>query len=125
MNAILSFLPPTLRRIIENVPTGSRNSAEELRIREGRPLELTGAEGSCFITARGETSQEAGRGYCPTREDCIQLLDLLTNHSVYTFEEELKRGYITVHGGHRVGLAGRTVLEQGQVKLIRDIAGFN
>ncbi len=125
MNAILPFLPPALRRIIENVPAESRSRAEELRIREGRPLELTGSEGSRFITVRGEMTRDAGKGYCPNRDDCLQLLDLLTNHSMYTFEEELKRGYITVNGGHRVGLAGRTVLEQGQVKLIRDIAGFN
>src|SRR4051794_25087155 len=103
MNAILPFLSPTLRRIIENVPTESRSRAEELRIRQGRPLEITGAEGSRFITARGELTQDASKGYCPSQEDCLQLLDLLTNPSVYTFEEELKRGYITVNGGHRVG----------------------
>ncbi|MDF2671497.1 MAG: stage sporulation protein, partial [Paenibacillus sp.] len=125
MNAILPFLPPLLRRIIENVSAESRSRAEELRIREGRPLELSGSAGSKFITGRGELTLDASLGYCPNREDCLQLLDLLTNHSVYTFEEELKRGYITVNGGHRVGLAGRTVLEHGQVKLIRDIAGFN
>ncbi len=44
---------------------------------------------------------------------------------MYSFEEELRRGYITIRGGHRVGLAGRAVLERGQVKLLRDISGFN
>jgi stage III sporulation protein AA len=44
---------------------------------------------------------------------------------VYTLEEELKRGYITVSGGHRVGLAGKTVLEQGRVKHLKEIASFN
>jgi stage III sporulation protein AA len=52
-------------------------------------------------------------------------LEMLTRHSLYTFEEELRRGYITVEGGHRVGLTGRTVLEQGRVKLLKDITGFN
>ncbi|MFK7697201.1 stage III sporulation protein AA [Paenibacillus sp. HJGM_3] len=125
MNPILPFLPPSLRRLIEQVPAEIRDRMEELRIREGRPLELSGTGSAGFVTARGEWTADAGRGYRPNRDECLQLLDLLTDHSVYTFEEELKRGYITVQGGHRVGLAGRTVLEHGQVKLIRDIAGFN
>ncbi|WP_174819940.1 stage III sporulation protein AA, partial [Paenibacillus koleovorans] len=125
MNAILPFLPPTLRRIIECVADEPKNRAEELRIREGRPLELSGSGDSRFITVRGELTAAEREGYRPSRDDCLQLLDLLTSHSVYSFEEELKRGYITVTGGHRVGLVGRAVLEHGQVKLLRDIAGFN
>ena len=40
----------------------------------------------------------------------------MTNHSLYTMEEELRRGYITVAGGHRIGIAGRTVLETAQLE---------
>jgi stage III sporulation protein AA len=53
------------------------------------------------------------------------LLEMLTNHSLYTFEEQLKRGFITIAGGHRVGLSGRTILENGRVKQIRDVSSFN
>ena len=40
-------------------------------------------------------------------------------------EEELRRGFITVRGGHRVGIAGKVVLEKGRVRHIRDITCFN
>jgi stage III sporulation protein AA len=40
-------------------------------------------------------------------------------------EEELKKGYITVRGGHRVGLSGRVITEDGRVKAIRDVTSFN
>src|SRR5690606_32089186 len=78
-----------------------------------------------FVTPDGKLSQDSGAAYLPSRNDCHQLLDLLTNHSVYTLEEQLKRGYITVRGGHRVGLSGKTVLEHGFVKQLRDISSFN
>ena len=55
----------------------------------------------------------------------MKLLDIVTNHSLYSFEEELRRGYITVRGGHRVGIAGRAILDGGKVKLLRDISAFN
>ena len=76
------------------------------------------------LVSVGKWSQEV-LAYKHTRQDCLTLLEILTNHSLYTFEEELRRGYITVSGGHRVGLAGRTILDQGQVKQIRDVSSFN
>lgn len=54
-----------------------------------------------------------------------RLLDLISNHSLYTLEEELRKGFITIPGGHRIGLAGRTVLSGGRVEYLRDINGFN
>ncbi|MFD6442980.1 stage III sporulation protein AA, partial [Peribacillus sp. NPDC060186] len=53
------------------------------------------------------------------------LLNQIGQFSLYTLEEELKRGYITIAGGHRVGLAGKAILENGAVKAIRDISSFN
>jgi stage III sporulation protein AA len=40
-------------------------------------------------------------------------------------EEELKRGYITIEGGHRIGLGGKAILENGKVKGLRHLASFN
>ncbi|MBR8644653.1 hypothetical protein KEH51_09740 [[Brevibacterium] frigoritolerans] len=60
-----------------------------------------------------------------THSDADQLLNNIGQFSLYTLEEELKRGYITIAGGHRVGLAGKVILENGSVKAIRDISSFN
>ncbi len=40
-------------------------------------------------------------------------------------EEELKRGYVTLRGGHRIGLAGKVITEKSSVKMIRDVSSFN
>jgi len=125
LDQIEMLLPPNLRVLISRLPGWLHAAAEEVRIREGRPLELIHRDGFCFLKPDGTPAGKPEEAYRPTREDCNRLLELLTNHSIYSFEEELKRGYITVKGGHRVGLAGRTVLEQGRVKLIRDVCGFN
>ena len=58
-------------------------------------------------------------------EDAFHLMNKISHFSIYTLEEELKRGYITVSGGHRIGLAGKVILEEGRVKAIRDISSFN
>jgi stage III sporulation protein AA len=121
----LPFLPPSLRRLLEQLPVQDMRQTEELRVRRDRPLEWIGCGVSRFITGDGRWTDDPRLAYRPGKDDCLSLLDLLTRHSLYSYEEELKRGFITAAGGHRVGLAGKAVLEQGNVKLLRDISGFN
>jgi stage III sporulation protein AA len=123
--SILSILPVPLKSLLLNLPESIQLELEEIRIRENRPFEINFKGNYAFVSPQGELLDNPAYAYLPSREDCVKLLDLLTNHSLYTFEEELKRGYLTIAGGHRVGLAGRTILEHGRVKLIRDISGFN
>lgn len=125
MESVMMILPALLRQSIVHLPEEILEHMEELRIRENRPLEIVFKGQHRFVSSRGEALEKPEKAYLPTRDDCMKLLDLLTNHSMYTFEEELKRGYITIRGGHRVGIAGRTVLEQGKVKQIRDVSSFN
>jgi stage III sporulation protein AA len=119
------WLPKLIRMAINQLSDDIRNALEEIRIREERPLEIVYKGQYGFVTSLGKISLNPRDAIHPTREDCAKLLDVLTNHSVYSYEEELKRGYITIAGGHRVGLAGRTVLELGRVKHIRNISSFN
>lgn len=123
--SIFAILPPSIRGLLIIQADSVLNRVEEIRVRENRPLELT-LQGECiYVTKEGKLVQEAAQAYMPDRNDCRQLLDLLTNHSVYTLEEELKRGFITMRGGHRVGLSGKAVLESGAVKQLRDVSSFN
>lgn len=122
--SITGIFPAPLRSVLERLSGDILSRIEEIRIREKRPLEIV-FDGHGAFLARDGSMGTADEAYRPSREDCAKLLDHVTSHSLYSFEEELKRGYITVAGGHRIGLAGRVVMDQGKVKLIRDIAGFN
>ena len=53
------------------------------------------------------------------------ILNNLLNYSYYAYEEELAKGYITIEGGHRVGVCGRAVLDKGKVCLIKEISSLN
>ena len=53
------------------------------------------------------------------------ILSRISNYSLYAFEEDIKQGFITISGGHRVGIAGECVIENGAVKTIRNIASLN
>ncbi len=125
LSQISQLLPPELKRLLENLPPEAKMHLEEVRIRENRPLEISFKGQFKFADASGRLLSGPDGAYAPTAEQCRKLLERMTNYSLYAMEEELRRGYITVTGGHRIGLAGRTVLDGGVVRGIRDIGGFN
>ncbi len=54
-----------------------------------------------------------------------QILVKISNYSLYAYEEEIKQGYITIRGGHRIGIAGECVLVKGEIRTIRNISSIN
>ena len=122
---IVHILPQELKSIVYQLSQDIKNSLEEIRIRENRPLEIAHQGSYHYVTEQGKTVLDSRQAYHPTQEQCRKLLERITNYSLYAMEEELRRGYITIAGGHRIGIAGRTILEGGFVRGIRDIGGFN
>lgn len=125
LHRIAHLLPLELKSVLEKLPSSSQELLEEVRVREGRPLEVSLKGQSKFVGTDGLLRLTADGAYKPTADSCRRLLDRITNYSLYAMEEELRRGFITVSGGHRIGLAGRTVLDGGVVRGIRDIGAFN
>lgn len=124
-SSLLSLFGIELRGVLERLPEEAALTLEEIRVREGRPLEVGYGSRSAFVRPDGSITEDYRGAYVPSRNDSRTLLERVTNHSLYAVEEELRRGYVTVPGGHRIGLAGRTVLERGAVAHLRDIGGFN
>jgi stage III sporulation protein AA len=113
MQEVLALLPSTISDKVLTLPQDLIDRIEEIRVRTNRVLEVTAMGKPYFLS------------YTVTEEDSEQLINKLSRHSFYTLEEELKRGYITIEGGHRVGLAGKVILEGGVVKGIRNLSSFN
>lgn len=113
MKTVLSFLPKNINEVLDQIPPIQQLEIEEIRIRTNRPIEVTLGGKSIFLP------------YIVLPDDAQHLLNKISHHSIYALEEELRRGYITIDGGHRVGLAGKVILEQGKVKALRDISSFN
>lgn len=86
---------------------------QEIRIRADKPL----------ILQIG--NKEVVNEYVPSDQDIKMIIQRISNYSVYAFEEEIKNGYITIKGGHRIGICGRCVVENNQVKTIKNIASVN
>ncbi|MDQ0224944.1 stage III sporulation protein AA [Metabacillus niabensis] len=113
MKEIIEMLPESISYQIKLLHPKSMSRIEEIRIRIRKRVEVIIAGKPIYLS------------YEVTHDDTINLLNELSNYSIYTLEEELRKGYITVKGGHRVGLSGRVITENGRVKAIRDVTSFN
>ncbi|MCG0239065.1 MAG: stage III sporulation protein AA [Firmicutes bacterium] len=98
---------------------------EEIRLRAGRPVELIGPGRSGFVTPAGELTEEPGRALRATPSDVATTFQLVCQGSVYAWEEELRGGFVTLPGGHRVGVAGRAVVEGGRLRTVRPVASLS
>ncbi|MEG1335763.1 MAG: stage III sporulation protein AA, partial [Clostridiales bacterium] len=118
-SGILPYLPPKIATAIENLPMDIKNSLEEIRLRICRPIFL-GSGGMGF-----ELKNPLGGVFICSEGDLKTAVHRITQGSVYALAEEFRRGYIPLPGGHRVGIGGRVLLDNGKVATIRDISSLN
>lgn len=125
LQEVLDLLPPNLRQMLGELPLSIKDTVEEIRIRQGRPLMLGLAQGDCCITEQGVVAANLAEAYVITSNDVARVTQLVSRSSLYALEEELRNGFITLPGGHRVGITGKVLTDQGKVKNIKYISGFN
>ena len=86
---------------------------QEIRIKVGKNIILNSFKGEKILN------------YVVTSEDIKQILVKISNYSLYAYEEEIKQGYITIKGGHRIGIAGECVVVNGVIRTIKNISSLN
>ena len=86
---------------------------QEIRIKVGKPIILNLSYGEKILEYKTKV------------EDLKFMMAKISNYSLYAFEEEIKQGYITLKGGHRIGLAGECVISNGEVRTIKNISSLN
>ena len=87
---------------------------QEIKLRIGKPL---------IIIYRGK--ERMWKDVIVTKEEIKETLEYISNYSLYAYEHELKQGYITIEGGHRVGMAGQVIMEEGKIKNLKYISSIN
>lgn len=111
MDRIIRFLS---KPIIDEIKSQKDFKAiEEIRIAIGKPIIVL------------KNNKEEIKSYRVTQEDMKSIMQRVSNYSIYAFEEEIKQGYITIEGGHRIGISGQCVIENGIVKTIKHIGSIN
>ncbi len=97
----------------------------EIRLRVNEPLIFVFSQGDYFISPVIGLVEQKEEAYIVTPSDVKSTLDFISDYSLYAYEDEIRQGFITVKGGHRVGLAGQVVLDRGRVRSVKHISFIN
>ncbi len=122
---LFNFMPPSVKGIMSSVSKDILSSVEEVRMRLGKPLMICGDGYDSYVDLNGMLVKSISSAYIVTKNDINKATEVIQGFSVYSYREELKNGYITIPGGHRIGIAGRTIMEDGNIRTIRDISFIN
>lgn len=112
-NEILSYFPDELNEIKNLDNDLIWNLAEEIRIRVGQAISIKLQNDEIFLNQ------------VITNEILIRILENFSNNSIYSVQNEINTGYITLRGGHRVGLSGTSVFLNNEIKNIKYISSLN
>jgi len=122
---IVPLLAQPAASLLRNLPSEYSTILEELRLRSGSPILLRSGQKEISVSPDGQVTLDTSKGFSVTPEIVRTSLEIMTRSSIYAWEEELRNGFLTLPGGHRVGLAGRVVVEAGKVKTMRYVSSLN
>lgn len=113
MNSVLKYFPEKLQKKIAEEVLDKFDSLEEIRIRVNRPIILKFNDTEKVIK------------YSIATQEILSCLQLVCENSIYSYQNQISEGFITIKGGHRVGISGSCVIENGKVININYICSLN
>ena len=111
-NELVNILGKRIGDILEKRKI-SYEKLQEIRLRIGKPIIVIADNVEWVMREIIE------------KEEFMETLEYICKYSLYAFENELKQGFITIEGGHRVGISGQVYVEKGEVKNFKNISSMN
>lgn len=106
------------------VPDNVKQNTYDIRLKHDQPVTLFTRHGVFFLKRNGGVSRHASEGRVITIGEINELFIRLCAHSVFSHENEIRNGYISVQSKYRVGLSGTAVTENGYIRTIKNINGL-
>ncbi len=121
---LLKILSLKLRTVLGKLQIEFDN-LQEMRLRMNAPLLIIYENREYFVTEEAKVVSNPAQGIIITKNEIRETMEYISNYSLYAFEEEIKQGFITISGGHRIGLAGKIIVEDDGIKGMKHISFIN
>ncbi len=122
---ILECVSKNIKEVLMNVNDNDFGEIQEIRLRVNKPLIVKKNNTEYYINHKSRFIFSIEDAYKVTLGDLTSSLSLISGYSLYAFEEEIRNGFITIKGGHRVGICGKAVVEKGEIKTIKNISALS
>ena len=121
---LLNLFSARIRAVLDQL-TVDFEEVQEIRLRVERPLLVRYQGKEFFVTERGTLSKKEKEGFPVEKKELLETMEYIANYSMYAYEEELRQGYLTVRGGHRIGVAGKIVMDGNRIANVKYISFLN
>ncbi len=111
---VLKYFPLNICNKINQIIDEEKQQVQEIRVRVNSPIMIKINEKEDYIV-----------NHFTNRDEILQIMQSICNNSIYSYQNEIINGYITINGGHRVGITGDVVLEDNKVINIKYISSLN
>ena len=125
LGLVLPYLPAGVRRSLEQMSDTGRSRIREVRLRSERPVSVDLGGRVYLLTPDGGTTVLPEAALRVSREELSRSFQAVCAYSVYSHEQELSQGYVTIRGGCRVGLCGSVMRQGGHVASLRQVGSMN
>ena len=122
---VLNYLPERIKAPLLELNDELKVAVQEIRLRAGRPLSVTMGSSQFFICKSGTFMLPRTDSFYVTVKDLEDCFLRLCRHSVYSHNDELCEGFVSLENGHRAGVCGKVVTTGGKIETIRDISSIN
>lgn len=120
---IINSLSLNLRNKIKMI---QGENIEEIRLRINKPLIINGNQKDYFYNEKyNKLDLNMDKAYIVTKEDVEQTFQIICKYSIHSFMDDIKKGFVTLRGGHRVGIVGKAIVENGKVENLKHISSLN
>jgi len=125
MIKILKLLCNNTKSIVSSHISFFENNAYEIRLRVNSPVEIKCTNGYYFLDQNKKSKEIVDGYYLVKKSDIEETIAKLTLNSIHAFEKEIQSGYITIEGGHRVGLGGDCIYDKDKFNGFKNITSLN
>lgn len=103
-----------IKELLGGVSPNEVNLLEEIRVRASKPVIL-----------KYSNSEQVLETLVTSKEEILETLQYICNNSIYSYQNQICNGYITLKGGHRVGITGSVVMTDGKITNINYVSSLN
>ena len=122
---VLHIFPDFMRSVWVKVAEQAEH-LQEIRLRVNQPVTILMNNMEWFLSESGELTQEWSQAMCSSEKELEAVLTHVCHYSIYAFADEIRQGFMTISGGHRIGLCGQVILENSnQIRNIKYIRYLN
>lgn len=122
----INVISTRIRLILYQLPENTIKTIQEIRLRTNKPVVIVTDTGSSFLTEKGKLTRLFS-DLCITvsNQEFNDTVNRICNYSIHSYQQSINNGFITINGGHRVGICGTASFSDRNNYNVKDINSVN